>query len=125
VNQRLRQTDSLEHSLGEFLQALVAMRRKPYEIDQGRNAVAQHIGRHAREASMKSQKLRGRKPLIESEIFGEETNFPAHFNAPGGSAQHKSFAAARFDKSEKHFDRGAFPGAVRTQEAENFSPADR
>jgi hypothetical protein len=123
MNQRLRQADSLEHSLGEFLQAFVAMRRKPYEIDEGRNAVAERIGRHAREASVKSEEFRSRKPLIESEIFGEETDFPAHFDAPGGGAQHKCFAGARFHESEKHFYGRAFPGAVGTQEAENFSPA--
>ena len=74
---------------------------------------------------MKSQEFRGRKPLIESEIFGEEANFPAHFDAPGGGAQNERFAGARFHEPKKHFDGRAFAGAVRTQEAENFSPAHR
>ena len=74
---------------------------------------------------MKSQEFRGRKPLIESEIFGEEADFPANFDAPGGGAQNESFAAARFYEPKKHFDGRAFPGPVRTKKAENFPSAHR
>ena len=74
---------------------------------------------------MKSQKFRGRKPLVESEILGKETDFPPNFNAARRGAQNERFASARFHEPKKHFDGRAFPGAVRTKEAENFPSAHR
>jgi len=94
VDERLRQADALKHALRKALQALAPMGREPDEIEKIRHSVVQLSGAHAAETTMKFEKFGCREPLIEAEIFRQESNFAADFHVAGRRAENKSFSAA-------------------------------
>ena len=100
MNQGLRQPDALQHAFGEVLQALVAVRRESHQVEKSRNALAQPVCRHAREASVQLEQFSRRQPFVETEIFRKEADSPPHVHIAGRHAQDKGLAAGRLDQSQ-------------------------
>lgn len=73
---------------------------------------------------MKREKFRSRKPVVEAKIFGEKANFTANLNTREGAAEDFSIAAGGFYESEQHLDRGAFAGAIGSEESKDFAAPD-
>ena len=121
VNQRLRQSDALQHALGKILQAFVEVGRESHQLDQRGNALRELAGGNAAKTAVQVQKFCGRQPFVKPEIFRKEPDFSADFNVAGWRAQHQRLAARRFGEAQKHFDRCAFSRAVRAEEAEDFA----
>ena len=64
-----------------------------------------------------------REPLVKTEVFGQESDLPANLYVASRHAEDKSLTARRLGKTEKHFNRGAFPGAVGAEETKDFAAA--
>ena len=124
VDDRLREAESLEHSLGESAQATVAMRREPDEIDHLGDAVAALRRRDAAEPAVKIHELGRREPIVESKILGKESDPPPDGDVARRRAEDERAAASRFDEAEQHLDRRALAGAVRSEKAEDLAASD-
>jgi len=124
VDEGLGQTDALQHAFRKTTETPVALRGKSDEVEEGGNAVAElRLGESA-ESAMKREKLRGGQPVVEAEIFREEADLATNLDVRVGLIEDPGVAAAGFDKAEQHLDGGAFAGAIRAEEAEDFAAAD-
>src|SRR6267143_6603337 len=66
IEQCLREADTLQHALGKLVQSLVAMGREAHQVEQRGNSLAKRILRHAIEAAMEPEELRGWKPVVKA-----------------------------------------------------------
>ena len=73
---------------------------------------------------MESEKFRGGQPVVETKIFGEEADLAADFDVCIRMAEDLRLAAGGLDEGEKHFDGGAFAGAVGAEETKDFAATD-
>jgi len=64
-----------------------------------------------------------REPLVKTEVFGQESDLPANLYVASRDAEYKSLTLVGLAETEKHFNRGAFPGAVGAEETEDFAAA--
>ena len=99
------------------------MSHKSDEVEEGGNAVAE-LGRvESAESAMKREEFGGGQPIVKAEVFGEEADLTTNLDTRKGLIEDLGVATAGFDEAEQHLDRGAFAGAVRAEEAEDFAAA--
>lgn len=124
VNEGLGKADALHHAFGEATETAIAMRRETNEIDIGRNAIAKLRRRQSGETAVEGEEFGRSQPVVETKIFGEEADFAADFDIGIRVTEDLRLAAGGLDEAEKHFDGGAFAGAVGAKEAKNFAATD-
>src|SRR5207248_4623176 len=98
VEQGLRKSDALQHAFGKIAQLFAAMWRQAHQLQQRRHAFAQLIMRHAIKAAMQIEKFGASKPVIKTEVFGEETDSAACTYVAGGTPQNRGRPRSRRDQ---------------------------
>jgi len=100
------------------------MSHKSDEVEEGGNAVVELCRGESAESAMKREEFGGGQPIVEAEVFGEEADLATNRDTRKGLIEDLGVATAGFDEAEQHLDGGAFAGAVRAEEAEDFAAAD-
>src|SRR5215472_7230096 len=106
VQQSLGETDTLQHSLGKFLQALFTMRRESHQVEQRWNTLTQHTLRHAIKPAMYLKELGGCKPVIETEVLGKEADFASRPHVARRLPEDVRLPAGGEYEPQQHFHAG-------------------
>jgi len=70
---------------------------------------------------VESKEFGGGQPVVEAKIFGEEADLATDFDVGVRMAEDLCLAAGGLDEAEKHFDGGAFAGAVGAEKTKNLA----
>ena len=100
VNQRLSQSDALEHAFREIAQALFPMRSQPHQIEKSRNTFAEPRRSHSAEPSVESQEFGCCQPGVETKILRQKADFPADLHMVRGHSENECLTAAGLHKSQ-------------------------
>ena len=121
VNESLGEADALHHAFGKTVEAAIAMGSEADEIDVGGNTLAELRGSEATEAAVEGKEFGCGEPVVETKVFGKESDLTANFDVGKRMAEDLRFAAGGPDQAEKHLDGSAFASAVGSKEAKNFA----
>jgi hypothetical protein len=124
MDESLSEADALQHAFRKAAEAAVAMRGEADEIEISGNTVAELGRSDSAEAAMKREEFGGGQPVVETKLLRKETDLAANFDARKGVIQDLGVTATRLDEAEQHLDGGAFAGAIRAEEPEDFAAAD-
>src|SRR5215469_4970649 len=97
------------------------MGRESHGLEKDGSPLAQNRLLHPTEASMQFQEFSRGQPLIETEIFRQKADFPSHGYVIWRGSQYMRSASTRLHKAKEHLYGSAFPGAIRSQEAEDLT----
>src|SRR5205807_2167278 len=82
AQERLRESDALQHALREMAQLLVAVWSEADQVQELRHARAQSCSGHSVEPAMQPEKLGGREPVVKAEVLGQEADLAAGLDVP-------------------------------------------
>lgn len=124
MEEGLGQSDPLEHAFGVGAEGASGT---PFESDQGEKFFGTILKKFTGEiakAAVVSEGFSACEEVGEVGVFGEEPDPTAGFHGSGGVSEDFDAAGGRSDESEEEFHRGAFAGAVGTEETIDFSGLD-
>src|SRR5205085_11138809 len=124
IEQRLRQSNALQHSFGKITQVLVAVRREPHQIEKFRNTLAQHSMRHPIKTPMKFEQFGWCKPVVETEVFRKKPNLATCFDIASRTAENFRLPTGGRNQPQQHLYRCALARSVRPQKAEYLTPGN-
>ena len=127
VQQRLRQADALQHSLGELAHLLATVVAEPDELEQRiptmRSRERAPRG-HAVKPSVHAEQFFSAKPIVEAEVFGEEADAAPDLNVADWRTEYISRSGSRRYQTQQHLHRRAFAGAVRSKKTKDLAAAN-
>ena len=120
----LSQTDALEHALGVGADTTITSLTEAREIEKLRDPVLQGLPLQSAEAAMEGDCLRTGQKFVEVGVLGKESDISTAADLMARNA--KDFRGSRggADQSEQDLERGAFAGAVGTQQSVDMACRD-
>ncbi|MPM80725.1 hypothetical protein SDC9_127775 [bioreactor metagenome] len=121
------QMQALGHAAGVCFYAIIPAGTQPHQIQQVWNAFAADFSIQRVEFGKVLQVLHGSKTVIQASataeckanVFADFLGLLHHIQTQDGGR-----SAARQEQSGQHLDRGRFPSAIRTQQAEKLTLFD-
>ncbi len=120
MQERLSQTDTLLHALGEGSHFVRSPSRHTYEVEHLADSLHALTSPHARQAPVVVQRLNCSEIGGEAMVFGQIADAMKRGLVADGTSQHSAFDGRRPDDRHQDFDQGRLPRTVGTQQAEDL-----
>src|SRR4029077_21100062 len=117
VDQRLSETNPLQHSFRVSAQSLVARIREADELEQIADAAFQPGTVHPAKFAKKSERLFAGEKFIEIRVLRQEANGCAAFHERTVASKDFCSSARRRSETKNNFQRRAFARAIRSEQS--------
>src|SRR2546423_10049744 len=124
INQRLSQTNPLQHSFRVGAQSLIARIGQADQLEQFVNAAFQSRAIQAAKLAKKLERFFAGEKLVEISILRQEPDRFATFDQRTIAPENFCSSARRRCETENNFQGGAFARAVWSEQAINFTRFD-